>query len=125
MPKFQFVECVFGARTIEVRAPNLEAAHALYEKNGATDKTRDCRVVGTKVWDSFLTEVLDETGKLLEDHNPPAEELEDVRRSNQEQSDVERGYDGDVRADADNEAIAEVPAAASDDASTGGPTAVH
>ena len=124
MPKFQFVECVFGTRTIEVRAPNLEAAHAVYAKRDQLGKNKDCRIIGNRDYDFFLTEVLDDTGKQLEDHNPPSEELEHGERD-QKQSSVEHRLGNDVRTDADNEAIAEVSAKASDDASTGGPAAVH
>ena len=73
MPKFRFEEAVWGRRTIEVRAANLEEAEKVLSKHGADGKSRDCRVVETKYYDAFLTEVSDEQGKVLQDYLPAAE----------------------------------------------------
>lgn len=66
MPKFQYVEAVYARRTVEVRAPNREAADKLYQKYGAEADHKDCRTVKVLFHDAFLVEVLDEKGVQLD-----------------------------------------------------------
>jgi hypothetical protein len=107
MPKFQYVEAVFGQRVIEVRAPNQDAADKLYQKHGASSDSRDCRVISTKYHDSFLTEIRDESGKVLEDLLPP--DNEELTDGVEHESIV---FDGEpvVQAGTDAEAVSEVTA---------------
>lgn len=77
MPKFHFEEAVWGHRTFEVRAANFEEAEKLFHKHGADGRSRDCRVIDLKYFDTFLTEARDDSGKLLHDYLPAIEEVDD------------------------------------------------
>jgi hypothetical protein len=90
MPKFHFEEAVWGHRTFEVRAANFEEAEKIFHKHGADGKSRDCRVIDLKYFDTFLTEARDDSGKLLHDYLPVTDTKEPET------------YDGTVRPSQDN-----------------------